>query len=51
MIDAAPQLKWIQAISAGVDYMPLDEIKRRGIVLTNDGASTTSIWPNMLSRR
>jgi phosphoglycerate dehydrogenase-like enzyme len=35
MIDAAPQLKWIQAISAGVDYMPLDEIGRRGIVLTN----------------
>jgi phosphoglycerate dehydrogenase-like enzyme len=35
MIDAAPQLKWIQAISAGVDYMPLDEIRRRGIVLTN----------------
>jgi phosphoglycerate dehydrogenase-like enzyme len=35
MIDAAPQLKWIQAVSAGVDYMPLDEIRRRGIVLTN----------------
>ena len=35
MIDAASQLKWIQAISAGVDYMPLDEIRRRGIVLTN----------------
>jgi phosphoglycerate dehydrogenase-like enzyme len=35
MIDAAPQLKWIQAISAGVDYMDLDEIRRRGIVLTN----------------
>ena len=35
MIDAAPQLKWIQAISAGVDYMDLEEIRRRGIVLTN----------------
>jgi phosphoglycerate dehydrogenase-like enzyme len=35
MIDAASQLKWIQAITAGVDYMPLDEIGRRGIVLTN----------------
>jgi phosphoglycerate dehydrogenase-like enzyme len=35
MIDAAPQLKWIQAITAGVDYMPLDEIRRRGILLTN----------------
>ena len=35
MIDAAPQLKWIQAITAGVDFMDLDEIGRRGIVLTN----------------
>ncbi len=35
MLDAAPHLKWIQAISAGVDYMALDEIERRGIVLTN----------------
>ncbi|MBR9982026.1 MAG: D-2-hydroxyacid dehydrogenase [Desulfatitalea sp.] len=35
MLDAAPQLKWIQAISAGVDYMALDEIRRRGILLTN----------------
>ncbi len=34
-VDAAPQLKWIQAISAGVDYMPLEEIRRRGILLTN----------------
>ena len=35
IIDAAPQLKWIQAITAGVDFMDLDEIARRGIVLTN----------------
>jgi phosphoglycerate dehydrogenase-like enzyme len=35
MLDAAPNLKWIQAISAGVDYIPLDEIGRRGILLTN----------------
>lgn len=35
MLDAAPGLKWVQAISAGVDYMPLEEIKRRGILLTN----------------
>jgi phosphoglycerate dehydrogenase-like enzyme len=35
MIGVAPKLKWIQAISAGVDFMPLDEIRRRGIVLTN----------------
>lgn len=35
MLAAAPKLKWIQAISAGVDYMALDEIRRRGILLTN----------------
>lgn len=35
MLDAAPRLKWIQAISAGVDYMALDEIQRRAILLTN----------------
>jgi phosphoglycerate dehydrogenase-like enzyme len=35
MVDAAPKLKWIQAISAGVDFMPLEEIRRRGIILTN----------------
>jgi phosphoglycerate dehydrogenase-like enzyme len=35
MIDAAPGLKWIQAISAGVEFLPLEEIRRRNILLTN----------------
>jgi phosphoglycerate dehydrogenase-like enzyme len=35
LIDAAPQLKWIQAITAGVEDLPLAEIARRGIRLTN----------------
>jgi len=35
MLDAAPRLRWIQAISAGVDYMALEEIGHRGILLTN----------------
>jgi phosphoglycerate dehydrogenase-like enzyme len=35
MLAAASKLKWIQAISAGVDYLALDEIRRRGILLTN----------------
>ncbi len=42
MLDAAPQLKWIQAISAGVDYMDLAEIARREILLTN-GRGTSKI--------
>jgi len=34
-LDSAPNLKWVQGISAGVDALPLDEIRRRGILLTN----------------
>jgi phosphoglycerate dehydrogenase-like enzyme len=44
MLDAAPNLKWIQAISAGVDFLPLAEIRRRGIVLTcGRGTSTVQM--------
>ena len=35
ILDAAPKLKWIQSVAAGVDFMDLDEIARRGILLTN----------------
>jgi phosphoglycerate dehydrogenase-like enzyme len=35
MLALAPGLKWIQAISAGVDNLPLKEINDRGIILTN----------------
>lgn len=35
IIQNAPQLKWVQALSAGVDFLPLEEIARRGILLTN----------------
>jgi phosphoglycerate dehydrogenase-like enzyme len=31
----APNLKWIQAITAGVDNLPLKEISNRRIILTN----------------
>lgn len=41
MLDAAPNLKWIQAISAGVDFLPLDEIRRRGILLTCGRGTST----------
>jgi phosphoglycerate dehydrogenase-like enzyme len=30
----APNLKWIQGLMAGVDALPLDTIKERGIILT-----------------
>lgn len=34
-LSAAPGLKWIQAITAGVDNLPLKEINERNIILTN----------------
>jgi len=34
IIRLAPNLKWIQALTAGVDFFPLNEIKKRGILLT-----------------
>lgn len=41
-LDAAPGLKWMQNGSAGVDWMPLDVLRDRGIILTN-GAGSHSI--------
>lgn len=35
LLDLAPDLKWIQAIAAGVDHLPLKEIGGRRIILTN----------------
>jgi phosphoglycerate dehydrogenase-like enzyme len=35
LVEAAPRLQWIQAITAGVDGLPLDLIAQRGIRLTN----------------
>ena len=35
MIRHASKLRWIQALTAGVDFLPLDEIRERNIILTN----------------
>lgn len=35
VIKNAPNLKWIQTISAGVDKLPLQELSQRQIILTN----------------
>ena len=35
MIRLASKLRWIQALTAGVDFLPLTEIKEKGIILTN----------------
>jgi len=34
LIRLAPRLKWIQALTAGVDFFPLNEIKEQDILLT-----------------
>lgn len=35
-IAAAPRLRWVQWIGAGVDHAPLDALAARGILLTNN---------------
>lgn len=35
-IDAAPNLRWVQWIGAGVDHAPLAALRARGIALTNN---------------
>lgn len=35
MLNAAPLLKWVFSISAGVEKLPLKELKERGILTTN----------------
>jgi phosphoglycerate dehydrogenase-like enzyme len=35
MIRLASRLRWIQALTAGVDFFPLNEIKKQDIILTN----------------
>ena len=35
MIRQAPQLRWIQALTAGVDFLPLKEIEKQSISLTS----------------
>jgi phosphoglycerate dehydrogenase-like enzyme len=34
LLDAAGDLRWVQAMSAGVDYLPQDELADRGVALT-----------------
>lgn len=35
VINSAPNLKWIQTLSSGVDFLPLQLIEQRNIVLSN----------------
>lgn len=42
ILEQAPELRWVQSFSAGVEHWPLDKIRRREIVLTN-GAGVFAI--------
>ena len=39
LLDATPSLRWYHTVSAGVENMPLPELAKRGIVLTNNSGS------------
>ncbi|MFC7135531.1 NAD(P)-dependent oxidoreductase [Halobaculum litoreum] len=35
LLDRADALRWVQTLSSGTDYLPLDDLRDRGIALTN----------------
>jgi phosphoglycerate dehydrogenase-like enzyme len=39
LLEATPKLRWYHTVSAGVETMPLPELAKRGIVLTNNSGS------------
>ena len=50
LADPNAKLKWIQAQSAGVDYLPLSLLKARGITVTNaSGLKALPIAQTVLS--
>ena len=50
LLAAAPRLRWLQTGGAGVDTLPLAELKARGVVLTNlSGVHATNISEHVLA--
>lgn len=50
-MDKMPSLKWVQVTSAGYDRVDLEEIRRRGIVLTNTrGVMSISIAEDVFAK-
>lgn len=49
--DAFPNLRWIHSLMTGHDHIPLDELRRRGIRLTNGaGTAATEIAEFVIAR-
>jgi phosphoglycerate dehydrogenase-like enzyme len=42
VINAAPQLKWLNSIYAGIDWMPIERLRAQGVTVTN-GAGINAI--------
>jgi len=51
LFDAFPNLKWIHSLKTGHDHIPLDELRKRGIRLTNGaGTAATEIAEFVIAR-
>ena len=51
IFDAFPNLRWIHSLKTGHDHIPLDELRRRGIRLTNGaGTAATEIAEFVIAR-
>ncbi|MGM0123809.1 hypothetical protein IGI37_001183 [Enterococcus sp. AZ194] len=49
LLSSSTQLKWVQSISAGVDYLPLEQFSNRSILLSNaSGLHSDSISQHVL---
>src|SRR5688572_24526900 len=35
LLDAAPRVRWLHAVTAGVDYLPLAALQERGVAVTS----------------
>jgi phosphoglycerate dehydrogenase-like enzyme len=42
VINAAPKLKWLNSIYAGIDWMPIERLRAQGVMITN-GAGINAI--------
>lgn len=51
LLNSAWHLQWVQTVSTGVDHLPVDELMRRGILLTNAaGTAAPEIAEFVLAR-
>ena len=49
LIDASPNLRWVQVRSAGVEHVPMDLLFARDIILTNGSGAHSVVAENILA--